>query len=62
MRIERQNVPENVLFQQFGVSAHASREAQTLLQHLFVENWVRKHGAVSWPPRPPDLSLPDFFH
>ena len=61
VRNERQNFPENALFQQYGAPAHTSRYARALLQQLLEENWMRKHGPVNWLPRSPDLTPPDFF-
>lgn len=47
VRNERQKFPENVLFQQDFASEHTSRDVRALLQELFEENWIGKHGPVN---------------
>ena len=51
VRNERQNISENVLFQQDGAPAYTSRDICALFKKIFEENWIVKHGPVNWPPR-----------
>ena len=31
------------------------------MDEIFVEKWIGRGGPVAWPPRSPDLALPDYF-
>ena len=40
---------------------HTARAALTKLEGLFPGKLISKGGSVQWPPRLPDLTIPDFF-
>ena len=53
---------ENYLFQQDGAPAHYSNLARQWLNENFDQKWIGRRGSFAeWPPRSPDLSVPDFF-
>ena len=51
----------NIWFQQDGTKSHTARETIILLNRLFPQKWISRHGDVNWPPRSPDLTIPDFY-
>ena len=61
VRQQAQIFPANALFQQDGAPPHTSHDARNLLQDIFGENWIGKHGRPNWPARSPHLTPPDFF-
>lgn len=52
---------QNMWFQQDGATCHTARETMNLLRTLFPGRLISRFGDVSWPPRSPDLTAPDFF-
>ena len=61
-QLESRNIPlHTVWFQQDGARPHTARPTLTQLQGSFPGKVLSKGGSVEWPPRSPDLSLPDFF-
>jgi hypothetical protein len=48
-------------FQQDGATARTARHSMETLCRLFPNRITSRFGDVSWPPRSPDLSAPDFF-
>ena len=51
----------SVWFQQDGARPHTAASTLTRLQRAFPGKVLSKGASVEWPPRSPDLSLPDFF-
>ena len=61
-QLEHHQVPlQSLWFQQDGARPHTAASTLTLLQGAFPGKVISKGGSVQWPPRFPDLSLPDFF-
>ena len=61
-QLESHNIPlHTVWFQQDGARPHTARSTLTQLQRSFPGKVLSNGGSVEWPPRSPDLSLPDFF-
>ena len=50
-----------VWWRQDGATAHTAGAVLTKLQGIFSGKVISKGGSVPWPPRSPDLALPDFF-
>ena len=48
----------NGYFQQDGATCHTSNESMNEIESFFDDRIISK---ALWPPRPPDLSPPDFF-
>ena len=48
-------------FQQDGATSHTANATMKLLNNLFPGKVISKNGDVSYPPRSPDLTAPDFF-
>jgi len=44
-----------------GAPAHFAVQVRTDLAQRFGHRWIARGGAVSWPPRSPDLTSLDFF-
>ena len=58
------NLPPNngtVWFQQDGTTAHTAVIIIAALRRLFPQPVISRFGDVSWRPRSPDLTAPDFF-
>lgn len=51
----------DVWFQQDGAGPHTAASTLALLKSFFPGKVLSKGGSVMWPPRSPDLTLPDFF-
>ena len=49
---------DKTYFQQDGATAHTACMSMALLDDVFVDRIISK---TIWPPRSPDLSLPEFF-
>jgi hypothetical protein len=49
---------DKAYFQQDGATAHTAHMSMTHLDDVFADRIISK---TIWPPRSPDLSLPDFF-
>jgi len=60
LRARRRSL-RRVWFQQDGATAHTSKAAISLLQENFNNRVISKEASVVWPPRSPDLTVPDFF-
>jgi len=60
-----ENVPLNVRhqmwFQHDGAPTHFAVQVREDLAQRFGHRWIARGGAVSWPPRSPDLTPLDFF-
>ena len=52
--------PTNLYFQQDGATAHTARNSMAFLRTEFM-SVISRFGDIPWPPRSPDLSIPDFF-
>jgi len=50
-----------VWFQQDRATPHTALATLTLLEAKFADRVISKGAEVSWPPRSPDLTAPDFF-
>jgi Helix-turn-helix domain (DUF4817) len=50
-----------VLFQQDGAPPHWAREVRRCLDNIFPNRWIGRDGPISWAPRSPDLTPPDYF-
>jgi hypothetical protein len=48
-------------FQQDGATCHTANETLSFLREKFPGRLISKKGDINWPPRSPDLSVPDFF-
>jgi hypothetical protein len=48
-------------FQQDGAPPHWGLIVRECLDRVFPGRWIGRGGPVSWPPRSPDLTPPDFF-
>jgi len=48
-------------FQQDGAPAHYHKDVRQWLDMKMPGRWIGRRGPVEWPPRSPDLTLPDFF-
>lgn len=60
--LHQQNVSMRTAWlQQDGATAHTSKKTIQLLNKTFKKRFISKHGPVAWPPRSPDLTVPDFF-
>jgi AraC-like DNA-binding protein len=60
--LHRSHVPlRSVWFQQDGARPHTAAATLTLLKDIFPGKVLSKGGSMEWPPRSPDLTLPDFF-
>ena len=58
------NLPLNqmirTIWQHDGARYHNNVNVTTLLNQNFNE-WIGRHGPITWPPRSPDLTPLDFF-
>ena len=52
---------QNMWFQQDGATPHTARETMAILTEAFPGRLISRNGDISWPPRSPDLTPPDFF-
>lgn len=60
--LQRLGVQNNDLwFQQDGATSHTARICMAALRSMFPGRLVSRHGDFNWPPRSPDLTIPDFF-
>lgn len=50
-----------IIFQLDGAPGHWSRFVREFLDEKFPSRWIGRGGPISWPPRSPDLTPPDFF-
>ena len=48
-------------YQHDGLPAHFSIAARQVFNDKYLKRWIGRGGAVSWPPRSPDLTPLDFF-
>jgi len=55
------NVRQQMWFQHDGAPAHFAVQVREDLAQRFGHRWIARGGAVSWPPRSPDLTPLDFF-
>jgi len=54
------DTPE-VWWQQDGATAHTARLTIELLRQIFGRRIISRNFEITWPPRSPDLTAPDFF-
>ena len=60
--VDQLNLPRSqVWFQQDGAAAHTTAAVLSYLEETFPGKVISRKGSVAWPPRSPDLTLPDFF-
>ncbi|CAK1581307.1 unnamed protein product [Parnassius mnemosyne] len=52
---------EGMWFQQDGATAHTARAKTYILGQAFPGRLISRFGDLHWPPRSPDLTVPDFF-
>ena len=50
-----------VWFQQDGATCHTAKANMQLLREKFKGRLISKFGNVWWPPRSPELTVPDFY-
>jgi transposase len=50
-----------IYFQQDGAPAHYHKEVRAWLDNKMPGRWIGRRGPTEWPPRSPDLTIPDFF-
>lgn len=55
------SVRQNMWFQHDEAPAHSKRVTCKLLNEIFGQRWVGRHGPIQWPRRSPDLTPLDFF-
>ena len=60
VRVQAPKFPRNVLFRQDRAPPHTNRQARALPNEVLSDFWIGKYGPYYWPPRSPDLTLPDF--
>lgn len=53
--------PNLIRLQQDGASAHTALDTRAFLNRELPDRWVGLHGPLTWPPKSPDLTPPDFF-
>ena len=51
----------NIWFQQDGATPHTAKEAMAMLRATFPGCLISRFGTVSWPPRSPNFTPPDFI-
>jgi hypothetical protein len=51
----------SLIYQQDGAPAHFSNAVRMALNEKLPNRWIGRGGPIAWPPRSPDLSLPDFW-
>ena len=51
----------NKYFQQDGVPPHYANICRNWLNLNLSGRWIGRRGSVEWPPRAPDLTIPDFW-
>lgn len=59
--IPREQVLNDIWYQQDGCPAHNTREVQELLMQEFNNKLIANHGPISWPARSPDIAPLDFY-
>ena len=52
---------DDIWFQQDGATCHAAKVCLTFLREIFPGKLISRFGDIAWPPRSPDLTVPDFF-
>jgi hypothetical protein len=56
-----EDLQPTVIFQQDGAPPHWGRIVRDCLDTIFPNSWLGGDGPLAWPPRPPDITLLDFF-
>lgn len=51
----------NHFFQQDGATCHTARISMEILRQTFPNRLISRNGDFNWPPRSPDITVPDFF-
>jgi hypothetical protein len=57
--IEDRLETDRLIFQQDGAPAHYDVRVRDFLDNMCT--WIGRRGDIEWPPRSPDLTVPDFF-
>lgn len=52
---------EDMWYQQDGATAHTARETMAILNRMFPGRLISKNADMAYPPRSPDLTVPDFW-
>nr|XP_005998403.1 PREDICTED: uncharacterized protein LOC102358965 [Latimeria chalumnae]XP_005998404.1 PREDICTED: uncharacterized protein LOC102358965 [Latimeria chalumnae] len=59
--LRRLNLSDSTFFQQDGAPCHYASNVRQLLNAVFPDKWIGRHGPIAWPPRLLDLSPLDYF-
>ncbi|CAG7717376.1 unnamed protein product [Allacma fusca] len=59
--LEQHNLMGTIYWQQDGAPAHWAKVVREFLNQTFDRNWIGSDGPSNWPPRSPDLTVPDFW-
>jgi len=51
----------DIMFQMDGAPGHWAKDVRSFMDRKFPNKWIGRSGPISWPPRSPDLTPPDFF-
>lgn len=60
-QLRQENILHTVYFQQDGATPHYAFITRDSLNTAFGNKWIGRSGPIPWPPRSPDLTVPDFF-
>lgn len=60
-QLEQDNLLRTVYFQQDGATPHYAMITRDSLNATFGNRWIGRGGPTAWPPRSPELTVPDFF-
>lgn len=60
-QLRQHGMNNETLFQQDGATSHTARVSMNVLNNVFPNRVISRNGAISWPPRSPDLTVCDFF-
>lgn len=52
---------EPFYYQHDGAAPHFARVVRDWMNEHFQNQWIGRRGYIDWPPRSPDLTVPDFF-
>lgn len=59
--VRKRERPHLIWFQQDGASSHTAHATREFLNRELPNKWIGLHGPITWPPKSPDLTPPDFF-
>ena len=60
-KLKEMKMSRGVWFQQDGATAHTAKQCLTSLRGQFKCRLISRLGDVPWPPRSPDLTVPDYY-